>query len=486
MYNCRSRCDRCTGEYTVVPGSGPVHSPVIFVGERPGFDENRTGTPFYFKAKTGREFNDHYLPLSGLERPGVRVTNAVKCWAPGNRKPGKDELLSCAAHHLKQELEDWDGDLVVLMGGTACKLVPGLDLETYRGIPRKVNLLGVERWVFPTYHPALGLHDTAKIRWLREDFERLYRVLQISDWTKLHPKNEVPVKDEVYILTREECKADDGALGLDTETTAGDDADTGDKGALWSAQLSNRSGHGYVYLASDRESMVAFQRSIRAARTLYIHNEVFDLGVLERAGFEFDEEKVVDSMHDAFHLGLPQGLKPLAYRLCGMEMKSYRSLVYPYSRRAVIEWVEKAMEVLPSVEEVYRTKVRREVKSKSKANPLVKVLGSMYRSVTTNEDYDPWKRWREVKKGDADGGGEKGEVMAMWASWLEDEGEGGVGVLPRAGIDKVPVGEAIWYGGRDADAGRRVGRKLDGEVRKVGSEVGKKDWDEEGEGEKAA
>lgn len=477
-YDPCSRCGKCTGEFRVVPGNGPITSPVIFVGERPGRDENANGIPFCGQA--GKEFNGPYLELAGLSRPRVRVTNSVKCFAPGNRKPRKDELLSCAEHHLKQELELWDGDLVVLMGGTACSLVKGLDLETYHGIPRKVELLGVERWVFPVYHPALGLHDTYKIRLLRDDFERLYRLLNVSDYVKLQPVNSVTAGGgkERYALSGKECVSDDGILGLDTETIDGDDGDAGAKSTLWSGQLSANPGEGFMYLASDREAMVAFQRSIRRCRTLYVHNSDFDIGrVLIPAGFEVDEDKVVDSMHDAYHLGLPQGLKPLAYRLCGMEMQSYSSLVRPYSRAAVKDWLIDAAEALPDAVEYYRTKVRREEKERRKPNPLVKVLNGMFRSVTgENEDYNPWKRWKEVKKGEADGGGEKGEIIASWAWWLEEEG--GVGSMPRAGIDKVPVEKAVRYGGRDADAGRRVGVRLDKMVRKVGGEVDRRDWDE--------
>ena len=107
-YDCRSRCGKCTGKFAVVPGSGPVNSPLIFVGERPGRDENANGIPFCGQA--GKEFNLHYLHLAGLERPSVRVTNTVKCFAPGNRKPSDGEVRECAYHHLRNELEIWDGE----------------------------------------------------------------------------------------------------------------------------------------------------------------------------------------------------------------------------------------------------------------------------------------------------------------------------------------------------------------------------------------
>lgn len=473
-YNPCSRCEKCTREFPVVQGHGPAHSPLIFIGERPGANENEKGIPFIGHA--GLEFNTHYLPLAGLTRPQIRLTNSVKCFAPGNRKPRKDELWSCALHHLKNEIENWDGELVVLMGGTACSLVAGLDLETYHGIPRKVELFGVERWVFPTYHPALGLHSTPKIKDLREDFEALYRVLQLSDYKKAQPVNRVLDKggEEKYWISGVECVGDDGILGLDTETLSGDDDPAGLQNELWSGQLSGRPGEGMVYLASDREQMVAFQRSIRSARTLYIHNQDYDIGkVLVPAGFEIDMDKVVDSMHDAYHMALAQGLKPLAYRLCGMEMKSYTSLVSPYSRKAVEEWLVAASERLPGVEEVYRTPKKKELKRKWKANPLNRVVDSMYKSVVENEDYDPWSRWKDVKAGVALGGGAFGEELASWALMLEEE----LGALPKAGIDKVPLEEAVRYGGRDADAGRRVGVVLDKRVRGVGSEVSRRDWD---------
>ena len=71
------RCAKCPGINKLVPPDGPEHSPILFIGEAPGAQENKAGRPFV--GKTGKEVDGHYLPQAGLRRPECRFTNAIKC-----------------------------------------------------------------------------------------------------------------------------------------------------------------------------------------------------------------------------------------------------------------------------------------------------------------------------------------------------------------------------------------------------------------------
>src|SRR4051812_5348422 len=100
-----SRCALCPGTYNCVPPSGPGDSDLDFIGEAPGFDENRSGIPFV--GKTGKEVNEGYLPLAGLRRGEVDFDNAISCYpdTSGHKlDTGKDQhiklLYECAEHHL--------------------------------------------------------------------------------------------------------------------------------------------------------------------------------------------------------------------------------------------------------------------------------------------------------------------------------------------------------------------------------------------------
>src|SRR5208282_1513740 len=121
------RCALCPGKHNVVGPSGPEDSHVIFIGEAPGKDEDHQGIPFI--GKTGREVNEHYIPLSGLRRPSVRIGNSIRCYP--DRPQGKldlnrdkdRELVECCSgtrSGILQEIAETRPKLIVPMGALAC------------------------------------------------------------------------------------------------------------------------------------------------------------------------------------------------------------------------------------------------------------------------------------------------------------------------------------------------------------------------------
>ena len=84
-------CGRCPLSQTrnrAVMGKGNLHSPVLFIAEAPGRNEDRDGIPF-----TGRsgELFDRLLGEIGMNREEIYLTNIVKCHPPGNRDPKPEE-----------------------------------------------------------------------------------------------------------------------------------------------------------------------------------------------------------------------------------------------------------------------------------------------------------------------------------------------------------------------------------------------------------
>lgn len=422
-------CQSCTCRYPIIPGDGPLSSPLLFVGERPGRNENLKGRPFIGDA--GLEFNTHLLPLAGLDRDSIRITNTVKCWAEKNRKPTDKEISDCAGKYLAREIEEQDPQVVVLMGGTACSLCPEIDLERDHGIPKRAVLFGEERDVFPTYHPALGLHDTGKIRHLRDDFTALGRYLSGGS---NHPADRYQGKERYSLYDGQSSVRGDG-YGADTETV---------KGKLWSVQLSTMPGTGTLYLASEREHMREVSQVFSGGGRFYFHNAIHDIELLHKSGFDIPWGRVTDTMALAYHRGLPQGLKVLSYRLCGMEMQSYEDLVMPYSADVVLAWAVEAVEWV-SMDHP---------KIGNRKNPIITELNRIAKKLAEGGDYNPWKRRRAVLEGDA-----KERKRIKLVQWWEKV-EGKFGEMPVAGLDQVPVKQAVRYGCRDADAGLRVREAL--------------------------
>jgi len=148
-------CTRCRlhqSRTQVVFGQGDPHADLMFVGEAPGFHEDRQGIPFV--GPSGQLLN-RLLEGIGLRREDVYICNVVKSRPPQNRDPLPDEILACRPW-LDAQIRLVDPKVVVTLGNFAAKTL----LETTTGITR---LRGQTypfqgRVLLPTFHPAAALH----------------------------------------------------------------------------------------------------------------------------------------------------------------------------------------------------------------------------------------------------------------------------------------------------------------------------------------
>ena len=148
-------CTRCRlhqSRTEVVFGQGDPHADLMFVGEAPGFHEDRQGVPFV--GPSGQLLN-RLLEGIGLRREDVYVCNVVKSRPPQNRDPLPDEIAACRLW-LDAQVRLVDPKVVVTLGNFAAKTL----LETTTGITR---LRGRAhpfqgRVLLPTFHPAAALH----------------------------------------------------------------------------------------------------------------------------------------------------------------------------------------------------------------------------------------------------------------------------------------------------------------------------------------
>ena len=97
-------CKKCslykTRNYPVM-GEGDCQAKIMFVGEAPGFQEDKTGHPFCGAAG---KILDELLNSIGLKREEVYISNLLKCRPPQNRDPQKEEITSCAPY-LERQIE---------------------------------------------------------------------------------------------------------------------------------------------------------------------------------------------------------------------------------------------------------------------------------------------------------------------------------------------------------------------------------------------
>jgi uracil-DNA glycosylase family 4 len=167
-----AKCGLSANRTVAVPGEGSLDPPVLFVGEGPGAEEDRTGRPFV--GESGK-YLDTWLKSIGLARERCFIANCVKCRPPQNREPHPEEIGACLPY-LERQINALNPKVICCLGRIAAQTLLGTtsSLGSLRG---KVH----ERRGIPvvvTYHPSAVLRDKARLRkpvW--EDLQVLQRLL---------------------------------------------------------------------------------------------------------------------------------------------------------------------------------------------------------------------------------------------------------------------------------------------------------------------
>lgn len=200
-------CDNCSLHKNVrapVPWSGPSPSPIAFLGEGPGAEEDTFGIPFV--GKSGQLF-DHLLTQAKLDRDEVFVTNVVCCRPPENRDPTPTEIAACSPN-LDAQLELAGAWVGVTLGSYALAAVTNrtrsqVKITAERGLP--ISIKG-RIWI-PTFHPAYALRNPQAGKQILTDIRSAVALQQGED--------ELPTK---YYL--DAIRADE--KGQDIITTLGE------------------------------------------------------------------------------------------------------------------------------------------------------------------------------------------------------------------------------------------------------------------------
>ncbi|BDQ30712.1 uracil-DNA glycosylase [Nitrosopumilus zosterae] len=166
VINC-TKCDLCKTRTNSVPGKGNSQAEVMFVGEAPGRNEDKSGEPFVGIA--GQKLSIA-LDEAGVSRESVYITNIVKCRPPQNRVPNTDERNTCQ-EYLKQEISIIKPKIICVLGNTAfSSILGGSEITKFRGkIVRRDNQL-----YFLTIHPAATIYNQGLIDVLKNDIVKLF------------------------------------------------------------------------------------------------------------------------------------------------------------------------------------------------------------------------------------------------------------------------------------------------------------------------
>lgn len=184
-------CKLHHGTIKAVPGEGPADAKIMFIGEAPGFNEDRQGRPFVGAAG---QFLNELLAKAGLQRRDVFITNIVKHRPPNNRDPEPDEISACASY-LDQQIALLNPPVIVTLGRySMARWFPGERIMRIHGQPRWID----GRMIVPMLHPAAALHQPQNRVLIEEDFARLPAFLAEAEKRnqKIAPAVEPPAEPE--------------------------------------------------------------------------------------------------------------------------------------------------------------------------------------------------------------------------------------------------------------------------------------------------
>lgn len=443
--------DQPSTERIIVYGRGPTRrrNQVMLIGEAPGADEAYATPPQPFVGRAGRE-QDAYLRAAGLHRSTIYMTNTVKEFIPNNPDP-TPELTRKWRPHLEAEIAHVQPTFIITVGAFATRWFLGdVDMEMVHGIPHQWNGISI----LPTYHPAYGFYDDDARPLIYYDYMRAGQAISgkipLTAPVDAHP-------DPVYIDIDErwgfERWAGLDVISVDTEGVPGDE---------WSIQVCCEPGTGLIFRKSSpyfAENMAALQWYLdhNDQCVVVVHNGMYDLEMCRGVGLDLFECKIFDTMYGAYLLRVePQGLKPLAYRWCGMEMASYVETIGDVGLEKQLAYLGRILERdWPRPEP--RVKVSNDGTAKLYTpQPVTRraesILEDFYSGKVDKDGArcDPMARWKGVDR----------ELRAMVEQVL--------GPMPLGTLADIPLDKALYYAGRDPDATLRVYQRMVPALRAMG------------------
>ena len=164
-------------------GQGSSDARLVFVGEAPGYEEDKRGEAFVGRAG---ELLTKMISAMGLSRDEVFICNVLKCRPPGNRDPLADEVLACGPY-LREQIATIRPEVLVALGAPAAKtlLNTAESIGRLRGRFHDYYLSGASGEgesipLMPTYHPAYLLRSPGEKRKAWDDLQMVMKFLGLE------------------------------------------------------------------------------------------------------------------------------------------------------------------------------------------------------------------------------------------------------------------------------------------------------------------
>jgi uracil-DNA glycosylase len=180
-------CGLSQNRTQAVPGAGNPTADIMFIGEAPGFYEDKQGLPFV--GASGR-YLDELLQMIDLKREDVFITNIVRCRPPRNRDPLRSEIQACRPY-LDRQIAQIEPKIIATLGRfSMAQFFDNAKISQIHGQPLTKN----GRIYYPLYHPAAVLRSPALKVVMQEDFKRIQDIIANFD-DYLSQQEDAPEED---------------------------------------------------------------------------------------------------------------------------------------------------------------------------------------------------------------------------------------------------------------------------------------------------
>lgn len=449
----------------------------MVVAEAPGEVEARIGRPLV--GPSGIAFN-WYLSRVGLHSSQFYLDNVVQLYQGGNPDP-TPELIDQWTPVLQSTIAQVQPRVIITLGRFAARwfLGPDTDMDACRGIPHYGGEFAASgeqdeyrsrargAIIVPSYHTAFGLRRASIRAVINHDIDRAANIIRLVRGNRpdlVHfPRDAYAGKERYDDVTGAELAAllqhtNPDRIGYDTE---------GDPENPWSVQVSPCPGVAWVLRRSRDDfhvGIAALQQLADRGCVFVVHDAStprgtgYDTQVSRTCGLELRDAKLRNTMYRAYALRIePLGLKPLLWRWCGMRQDDYWGMVEDISRVKQIQFLEqvaarKDWPRIPPYVEMQNNgvmKLKKFGKLESRAQLILTDIAKDKRDKEGNP-VNTKKRWAMLEP----------ELRAIAHKEL--------GKLPFGTLDDVPLDQAVYYAGRDADGTGRLDVELDNECCRMG------------------
>lgn len=152
----------------MVFGDGNPKAHIMFVGEAPGADEDRTGIPFVGRA--GQLLTKALLALDLHRKEDYYICNICKCRPKNNRTPYEEEEKACIPY-LRNQVALMKPKIIVCLGATAMNCILGKEWRITRDRGKWIEKKGF--YMTATFHPSAVLRDMNKKAPFWEDLKSI-------------------------------------------------------------------------------------------------------------------------------------------------------------------------------------------------------------------------------------------------------------------------------------------------------------------------